>query len=245
MAQSQESIESARVLWEETLTCGGHWSGVLRRGHALRLVDLAGGANLTAVFYNADERLERFNLPDTLKAQHTAHLTRGHVCYSDMGRVLCSIVSDSLGWHDPLGAPSTAESCAAKYGERRYQEFRNEMVRSTRDGLLIELAKWGLGQRDLVPGVNFFSKVVADESGRLHYAAAHSAPGSTVDLRFEMNSLVFVSAAPHTLDPGPHWNPKPVRLVAWRAEAPGDDDFCRNFRPENTRGFLNTEALFR
>jgi urea carboxylase-associated protein 2 len=184
-------------------------------------------------------------MPDTLKAQHTAHLTRGNVCYTDMGRVLCSVVADSVGWHDPIGAPSTAESCAAKYGERRYQEFRNDMIRSARDGLMIELGKWGLGQRDLVPGVNFFSKVVADESGRLHFSPGHSAAGSHVDLRFEMNALVVVSAAPHSLDPDPHWDPRPVRLVAWRADAPGDDDFCRNFRPENRRGFENTEVLFR
>ena len=29
------------------------------------------------------------------------------------------------------------------------------------------------------------------------------------------------------------------------ADAPAQDDYCRNFRPENGRGFFNTEKLFR
>ena len=245
MTEMIAPIAPQRLLWEEFVRGGGHWSGVLRRGQALRLHDLDGGANVAAVFYNCEERLERFNLPDTLKAQHTAHLARGHVCYSDMGRVLCSIVTDTVGWHDPLGALSSAESCAAKYGEHRSQDFRNDMIRSARDGLLIELGKWGLGRRDLVPGVNFFSKVVADDAGRLTFVPRHSPAGSAVDLRFEMNVLVVLSTAPHALDPDPHWNPKPVRLAAWRADPPDEDDYCRTFRPENRRGFHNTELLFR
>ena len=85
--------------------CGGnHWSGRLRRGTALHLTDLQGGANVSALFYNAEQPLERYNMPDTLKAQHTAHYGRGHVLMSDMGRAMASVTQDTLGWHDPLGA---------------------------------------------------------------------------------------------------------------------------------------------
>jgi urea carboxylase-associated protein 2 len=245
MSLSTVPISPERLLWEQTVPGGGHWSGVMRRGSALRLVDLDGGANVAALFYNHDDRLERYNMPDTLKAQHTAHLARGHVCYSDMGRVLCSIVADSVGWHDPLGALSSAESCRARYGERSYQTHRNDMIRSARDGLLIELGKHGLGRRDLVPGVNFFSKVAADDAGRMQFVPGHARAGDFVDLRFEMNVLVALSAAPHALDPNPRWEPRRVQLLAWRCAPPGEDDYCRNFRPENRRGFYNTEILFR
>jgi uncharacterized protein len=78
------------------------WSYALKRHHILRLTDLQGGANVATMLYNRDHFLERLNLPDTLKAQHTAKLTTGFVLYSDMGRVLCSMVTDSCGWHDPL-----------------------------------------------------------------------------------------------------------------------------------------------
>jgi urea carboxylase-associated protein 2 len=234
----------SNALWQDTIPGGCHWSGVLRRGSGLRLTDLEGGANLAAVFYNYDETLERYNMPDTLKAQHTAHLTRGFVCYSDMGRVLCSIVDDSLGWHDPIGGVEGNAEMHSKYGEHRFQEFRNEMYRSGREGLLIELGKYGLGARDLVANINFFSKVTVDEQGAMHFVPGHSSAGSYVELRFEMNTLAVFSTAPHPLSSGPY-APRPVHLSVFDAPAPGPDDFCRNFRPENRRGFEQTEVLFR
>ena len=102
----------------------------MRRGSALRFTDLSGGANLSALFYNAEEKLERYNLSDTLKAQHTAFLTTGNVCYSDMGRVLCSVISDSTGWHDTICGVTDDAMIAQKYGIKNYQTARNEMFRS-------------------------------------------------------------------------------------------------------------------
>ena len=156
---------SSGCLFVEELSAGGGWSGVLKRHSVLRIEDIHGGANVSALFFNADLLLERYNMPDTLKAQYTAFLTRGRVLMSDMGRVLCSIVEDSSGWHDTLCGHSDAALVAAKYGRKRYQEARNEFHRNARDHFLIELAKYGLGKQELVPNVNFFSKVSADEDG--------------------------------------------------------------------------------
>ena len=69
---------------------------------------LKGGAAVAALFYNAEEPSERYNMPDTLKAQHIARLTAGYVLYSDMGRVLCSVTADSVGWHDTITGHGTA-----------------------------------------------------------------------------------------------------------------------------------------
>jgi len=231
-------------LWQETLPGGHHWSGLMRRGTALRLTDVEGGANLAAVFYNADQPLERYNMADTLKAQHTALLTRGHVLMSDMGRVLASISSDSVGGHDAFCGVSDAALIREKYGERPFGAARNQMYRNGRDGLLVELGKWGLGKRDLAPGVNFFSRVIVGDEGDLSFAEGHSRAGATVDLRFDMNVLVALSAAPHPLDPRSEYAPGPVLLTAWRAGLAAEDDYCRNFRPENARAFINTERYF-
>ena len=72
----------------------------------------------------------------------------------------------------------------------------------------------------------------------------HRKPGQHVDLRFEMNVLVVLSAAPHPLDPSPRYEPKPVRLTAWRSGTAGADDACRLSCAENGRGFTNTERYF-
>src|SRR6185369_4606496 len=148
--------------WQEELVAGAHWSATIRRGTTLRLTARADDANLATLFYNREQPLERYNMADTLKAQHTAHLTTGFVCYSDMGRILCSIIADSCGWHDPLCGLTDAASIEARYGATRFQEQRNQRYVSGRDGMLVELGKHGLGERDLVANINFFSKVVVD-----------------------------------------------------------------------------------
>ncbi|WP_028217035.1 urea amidolyase associated protein UAAP1 [Paraburkholderia oxyphila] len=235
-------------LWTTIIPAGAHWSGVLRRGLALRIVDIEGGANLSAVFHRQEDPLERYNMADTLKAQHTAHFTQGHALYTDMGRVIASITGDTLGWHDPLGGVGDAALFSRKYGETHYQTHRNDMIRNGRDSLVLELAKYGLSERDLVANVNFFSKVAVADDGALAYMSGHSPAGAAFDLRFEMNALAAFSTAPHPLDPRSDYAPKPVKLIAWRAypadsTAPADDP-CRTACPENGRGFENTDRLF-
>jgi urea carboxylase-associated protein 2 len=232
------------VLWDEVIPGGNHWSGLMRRGTALRLTDLAGGANCSALFYNVEDKLERYNMPDSLKAQHTAFLTKGNVCYSDMGRVMASIIHDSVGWHDTICGVSDANMVAAQYGASSYQTHRNDMYRNGKDGLLIELAKHGLGKRDLTASVNFFSKVTPGEAGNLSFIANHSKAGSTVDIRFDMNVLLVLSAAPHPLDPKASYQPAGIKLSAWHAGNAERDDVCRNSCQQNGRGFINTERYY-
>ncbi|WP_116141993.1 urea amidolyase associated protein UAAP1 [Trinickia diaoshuihuensis] len=247
-ADSRSLSAIASIAWEAVIPAGTHWSGILRRGLALRIVDIEGGANLSAVFHRQEDPLERYNMADTLKAQHTAHLTRGHVLYTDMGRVIASITADTLGWHDALGGVGDAALFERKYGRSSYQAERNDMIRNGRDSLVLELAKYGLSARDLAGNVNFFSKVAPDEQGALDFVTGHSRPGSAFDLRFEMNALAAFSTAPHPLDPNPAYTPKPVKLIAYRAYpadgAAPDDDLCRRACPENVRGFINTDRLF-
>lgn len=239
-----KTISPQVLLWEENLASGAHWSGIVRRGNSLRLTDMQGGANVAALFYNADEKLERYNMADTLKAQHTAYLTTGVVCYSDMGRVLCSITADTCGWHDTLGGVSNAALVERKYGITRYQEQRNDYYKNGYDSLLNELGKYGLGKRDLVSNINFFSKVTVDADGELIFHTGHSKPGATLDLRFEMNSLVVLSTCQHPLDPSPQYQPRPLKVTLWRSGPAPADDACRNRCPENQRGFINTERLY-
>ena len=239
-----EALSPDRVVFEEDLPGGAMWSHAVRRHHTLRFIDMEGGANVGLLLFNRDLLLERYNMPDTLKAQHTAFITAGRALYSDMGRILCSVTADSCGWHDTLSGHQDAQGSAAKYGTARYQERRNEYHRNAHDSFLVELGKWGLGKQDLVPNLNLFSKVVADAQGKLQLVPGHSRPGSYVDLRAEMNVLMVLNTCPHPFDPGPGYAPKKVKLVLWRSDPPRADDPVRRSRPENERGFFNTERYF-
>ena len=120
---------------EELLPGGGHRSFVLRRGQLLRLTDLEGGANVATLMFNAHEKSERLNLPDSLKCQHTAKLTRGHCLYSDMGRVLAAITADTAGWSDSIGGVLDAAEVHEKYGDGSFQQLRNDCHRNGTDNI--------------------------------------------------------------------------------------------------------------
>jgi hypothetical protein len=59
-----------------------------------------------------------------------------------------------------------------------------------------------------------------------------------------MNVLIVLSTCAHVFDPSPVYAPKPVGLCLWKSDTPGPDDLCRRSRPENERGFANTERMF-
>lgn len=232
------------VLWDEIIPGGCHWSGVVRRGVALRLTDLEGGANGAMLLFNHEERVERYNMPDTLKGQHTAFLTQGNVLYTDMGHAIASVINDTCGWHDTICGVMDDATMEQRFGRRRYQEHRNAMARSGKEGFLKELGRHGLDRRDLHANVNWFSKVVANDVGDLRFVPGCSVPGSHVDLRLDMDALVVLSTCMHPLDPRDHWDPKPMEVTAWRCGIASADDHCRNFRPENQRAFLNNDRYF-
>lgn len=120
------SLSIRPTLYQETLPGGGHTSFVLKRGQLLRLTDLEGGANASLLMFNAAEKSERLNLPDTLKGQHTAKLTAGHCLYSDMGRVLSCITADTCGWHDSFGGVLNADEVAENTARAAIRSFETD-----------------------------------------------------------------------------------------------------------------------
>ncbi|MCC1495641.1 urea amidolyase associated protein UAAP1 [Alcanivorax sp. 1008] len=226
------------MLYEDVIPGGCHWSFRVGRGQVLRLVDEHGGTNVGMLMYNAEQLLERINIPDTLKCQHTFRLGAGHCIYTDMGRVLCSITEDTAGWHDGVCGTCDSQLVESRWGRKTYQQAGNAMHRSGRDGFLIELAKHGLGRRDIVANLNLFSKVVADAEGNLTLAEGCSA-GSHIDLRFEMDTLVVMHTCPHPLNLCAEWPARPVRYQIYQAMPLSDTDICRDSCDENQRGFLN------
>jgi hypothetical protein len=227
----------------ETLRGGRMWSCVLKRGDVLKLTNVEGDASIAGLFYNSQQPLERYNMPDTLKAQHTAHLTVGCALYSDMGHVLVSVTEDSYGWHDTITGCMNRTLSEQKYGQGSYQDRRNDFYRNTRDNFLIELGKYGLGKKDIVPNVNFFTKITTDSEGNLSWASEHK-PGSSVSLRAEMEVLVVLSNTPHPFEEKKEYAPSEVEVEVLRGgPAAKKDDQCRTRCPENERGFTLTETM--
>lgn len=237
------------MVYSTTIPGNGHWSLEVRRGTLMKITDIEGGANLGMLFYNPRNLLERYNAPDTLKCQHTFKLQRGNCLYSDMGRIFASIVEDFSAngegnWHDTVCGNSSHKDIESKFGKRDYQKDRNNWFQNGSDAFLVELAKYGLGRADMASNINWFSKVIADDNGNIKLDTKNQAAGNSVSLRFEMDTLVLMHACPHPLTQAEVYPFKPVKIELGEADPVTEDDFCKNFRPENQRGFQNNALYY-
>ncbi|PKP78765.1 MAG: urea carboxylase [Alphaproteobacteria bacterium HGW-Alphaproteobacteria-3] len=225
-----KAIGDGLVRMKDTVPGGWAQALPLARGETLRVVNTQGTPGVSLVFYNAKDRSERFNAGDTVKIQWNARLSRGRVLFSDMGRVLASITDDTYGRNDALAGGSSQASNADKYG--------NAALRNTRDNFILLASKNGLDKRDIPPCLTLFAPVGVDGAGRFRWEGEGAAPGDHVDLRAELDLLVFISNAPHPLAPG-DYDPKDIDLLIWKSPPPAVDDFCRTATEEAIRGFEN------
>lgn len=239
----------SKIFYSTTIPGNGHWSLEMRRGTFMKLTDIEGGANVGMLFYNPRNLLERYNAPDTLKCQHTFKLQRGNCLYSDMGRIFASITEDYSAngegnWHDTICGSSNAKGIEKKFGNRDYQKDRNSWLQNGTDAFLVELAKYGLSRADMASNINWFSKVIADDNGNITLDTKNQAAKNSVVLRFEMDTLVLLHACPHPLNTSETYPFKAVRIELGEAGSVDEDDYCKNFRPENKRGFQNNALYY-
>lgn len=238
-----------KFIYNTTIPGNGHWSLEMRRGSLMKITDIEGGANLAMLFYNQRNLLERYNAPDTLKCQHTFKLQKGNCLYSDMGRIFASIVDEQSSqqdgcWHDTICGNSNAEQIEKMWGKRDYQTDRNQWKQNGYDAFLVELAKYGLSRADMAANINWFSKVIADDAGNISLDKSVQAIGNSVTLRFEMDTLVLMHSCPHPLNTEQKYPLKPIRIELGEADPVADDDYCKNYRPENQRGFQNNALYY-
>jgi uncharacterized protein len=230
----------ALPIWTYILRPGEKWSGVIGRGKEIRFTALGPNANVSMLLFNAKDTSEKYNMPDTLKPQHTAYLTKGYSIFSDNGRVLASIVADSVGWHDTITGCITREAVEEKYGVTAYQEQRNGWHRSGEENFLMELVRNGMTKKDKTANINLFSKIYCDEEGDLHYAADNCRKDDFVTLRTEMDTLFIFSNTPNPLDTAGEYSAQPVKIEIFRSQPVSQLDYCVNHSQESRRAFENT-----
>lgn len=217
----------------ETVPGGWYTTLHLKAGEVLRLVP-GGAASVSLAAWALPDTTERLCLPDTVKLQWTTDLTKGRVIFSDMGRVMLSLVEDSSGAHDVLTGGSTPETVT---------HYTGDAARNTRDNMLLAAAKLGLGIRDIPAVLNLFAPVRVDAHGRFTWRPAMMAAGDWVDLRAEMNLFVALSNCRHPLDPLASDIPPDLSVNCLPVRPVTADDLCRTATAEARRGFENNARL--
>ncbi len=204
------SEPAGEITERTTVQPGTGWSGVVRRGQVLRIVDLDGAQAVDFLCYSASDHEERYHAPNTLKKARTLRLTTGHRLYSDVARPIFTIVADTHGTHDTIGGCCSAPSNAMLYGAKDAPGCRETFLR--------ELAKHGMGRRDIVPNVNWFCSVPVHDAYRLSdtvFAPGTSRRDDHVELRAEMDALAVVSNCRQTNNPCNAGQPTPIEIFVF------------------------------
>ena len=201
------AIPPERILQSTVIGPGGDWSGVVKRGQIVRLVDLEGRQAIDFLCYNAADPSERYNAADTMKINGSLFIEKGTRLYSDMGNVLFRVIDDTCGHHDTIGGCCSRESNRVRYG---VQEGPN-----CRDNLLCALRRHGLGKKDIVANINFFMYVPIGGDGRMAIVDGLSKAGDHVDLKAEMDVLAVLSNCPQINNPANGYNPTPIQVIVY------------------------------
>ena len=198
------------VVVDQIIPAGKPWSAVIGQGQRLRIVDIEGNQGVDFLCYSAGNPEERYHAANTLKKSQTLLLTTGHALYSDIARPLMTIVDDTCGTHDTIGGCCSAPSNEMLYGATN--------APGCRENFLVELAKHGLGRRDIVANLNFFCNVPVHAHNRLErltFAQSPSKAGDYIELRAEMDVLAVISNCPQVNNPCNSGRPKPIRVLVF------------------------------
>lgn len=196
------------AIQEDTVVPAGQpWSATIAKGDVLRLVDLKGRQAVDFLCYSGADPADRYNAANTIKLNNNIYLGKGSVLWSMRAHRMMTIIEDSCGRHDTVYG-----CCSIEIDEVRYGKTKTQSCQSNFES---ELAKYGLGPKDVVSNVNLFMYVPVQPDGALAIAKGVSKPGDHVDLRAEMDVLVVISNCPERDNPAAGFEPTPVRAIVY------------------------------
>jgi uncharacterized protein YcgI (DUF1989 family) len=182
----------------------------LRAGEVLRVSDPEGEqvADLIA-FSQHEERRAWLSSGRTFDYNNTIRLTRGHVLYSNRSVPMLTIVEDTVGRHDFLYTPCSAEMFALLYGCTGHHP-------SCLENLAKNLEPFGIAMDDIPTTFNIFMNVDLDAAGTLRIRPPLSKAGDFLMLRAETDLIVGLTACSAELSN--NYRLKPIDYVIQPAQ---------------------------
>jgi uncharacterized protein len=158
------------------------------KGEKLKVQDIQGEQVSDFICFNLHDKLEHLSSGRTLDYAETLFLTKGNIFYSNRSNVMFEIVEDTVGRHDFLLAPCSAEMFRIIYGhtEPHHGCFGN---------LKKALAEYGIHGDAIPTCFNIFMNVdVNSKTGKLSVLPPKSKAGDHVILEAKMDLIVGMTA---------------------------------------------------
>ena len=160
----------------------------LLRGQRLRVIDPQGEQVADLLAYNQADVGEVLSSGRSLDYASCIYLSTGHSLYSNRSNVLLEIVEDSVGRHDFLLAPCSAEMFRTLYND-------TDPHRGCFGNFTAALAPFGIAPDAIPTAFNVFMNVPVDAvTGRLRVDPPLSRAGDYIVFEAHMDLVIALTA---------------------------------------------------
>ena len=161
---------------------------ILKKGQQLQVFDLEGEQVSDFICYNLHDKGEYLSSGRTIDYADTIFLTKGHSFYSNRSHIMFDIVEDTVGRHDFLLTPCSADTFRIIYGHKQPH-------RGCFGNLCEALGPYGIGPDDIPICFNIFMHVAVDgETGKIKVLPPKSKAGDYLVLEARMDLIVGMTA---------------------------------------------------
>lgn len=161
---------------------------IIKKGQHLRIEDLQGEQVADLACFNEHNIREYISSGRTLDYEETIFLTRGNRIFSNQSNVMFTIVEDTVGRHDFLLTPCSADTFRIIYGHENPH-------RGCHGNLSEVLLPYGIQPEDIPVCFNVFMNVSVDgETGKIGVHPPKSRAGDHILLKAEMDLIVGLTA---------------------------------------------------
>jgi uncharacterized protein len=161
---------------------------VLKKGQRLKVIDLEGEQVSDFVCYNLHNTVEYISSGRTIDYAETIFLTAGHSFYSNRSNIMFEMIEDTVGRHDFLLTPCSAETFKIIYKH-------STPHRGCFGNLYEALKEYGISPDNIPVSLNLFMHVTVDgESGRISVLPPKSKAGDYVIIEAKMDLLIGLTA---------------------------------------------------
>ncbi|WP_140986356.1 DUF1989 domain-containing protein [Asticcacaulis tiandongensis] len=160
----------------------------LKKGQRLRVIDPQGEQVSDMLAFNADDVQEVISSGRTLDYASKLFLSTGDPLYSNRSRIMLRIIEDTVGRHDFLLTPCSADTFRIIYGDEHPHHgcFGN---------LAQALKPYGIAPDQIPVAFNIFMNVqVNGETGELRVDPPKSRAGDHILFEADMDLIVALTA---------------------------------------------------
>ena len=160
---------------------------MLAAGESLVVTDPEGEQVADLIAFSREPRPAWLSSGRTFDYNNTLRLSHGHVLYSNRSVPMLTITEDTVGRHDFLYTPCSAETFSLIYGLTGHHP-------SCLENLASSLRPYDVHADDIPTTFNIFMNVDFDVAGALSIAPPLSRPGDHITLRAEIDLLIGLTA---------------------------------------------------